>query len=68
MKKLYLYNEGSKAMHIYGGCKDANSTEYKSFDSETDLISFAGRQVFLCKTCERYRDEILRHVLLKKQQ
>jgi len=66
LKEIYLYNEGSKALHIEGFCPKANSPEYKRFHSESEAIKYAGRQIYLCRTCEQERDRIIRKMIMKK--
>ena len=67
MKKLYLYNSGTKALHINGLCKHSGFGS-KGFDSVSEAISSSGGQIFLCKICEKERDRILREAILSKEE
>lgn len=67
MQRIYAFNEGSYALHIYGCCKNSKHRDYRRFNSESEAFAHAGRQIFLCAECEQKRDQILEQALEQRE-
>lgn len=59
----YMYNPGSKTLHIIGYCHISKvkslPQEYKYFDTEKEAHEYAGEQIKPCMLCEREKEKIL---------
>ena len=62
MKKLYIYNAGTRTLHIKNGCQYAKNPEYKAFDTENEARAFANGEIKMCKLCLAKRDKKLSEV------
>lgn len=70
MKKAYYYNEESKTLHISGCCKNSKSeygTHVQYFDTENQVLAYAGLSFKWCEECVRWREELI-HKTLKQQE
>lgn len=64
MKKIYIYNAGTRTLHIKNGCQHAKNPDYIAFATEKEAIAFANGEVKMCKLCLAKRDKKLSEVEL----
>ena len=64
---LYYYNTDTHTLHIHSGCPNASRKDYTGFDSEDEAVQKAGRALGMCIHCMKKRDEILKKMLLNKE-
>lgn len=64
---MYFYNTDTGALHIKSFCGQSSPypNHVKFFESEKDAYDFAGQKIYMCETCQRKRDELLRKHLNK---
>ena len=71
MKKVYYYNEDSKTLHISGCCKNSKS-KYGSnvlyFDTENQVLAYAGLSFKWCEECVRWREELIQKTLKQQEE
>ena len=68
--EIYMYNPGTRLLHLVGGCKDSplhKMSDYKYFTSENEAIAYAGRQIAMCIKCANVRDKLIREDLAKQK-
>lgn len=55
MIKYFVLGSRSNTMHIYGCCRQTKprSVPIRLFDTQQELIAYAGRPLVLCKNCQR---------------
>lgn len=59
---VYMLNQRTRKLHIYGYCPDSRCPEYVRFNSESEAIAFAKEPICLCLKCEKKREKALRGV------
>lgn len=54
MIKYFVVGPRSETMHIYGCCRQTRprSVPIRLFDTQQELIDYAGRPLTLCKHCQ----------------
>lgn len=62
---MYFYNLKTGTLHIEGHCFQSKARPYsvKCFDTEKEAYDFAGQKIFMCKICQKKRDQEMREVL-----
>lgn len=60
--KMYFYNIRTGALHINGYCGQSNPypCDIKFFDTEKEARDFAGEKIFMCKSCQKKREKIIK--------
>ena len=55
--RYFVINEKTNIMHMYGGCQQTKprSVPIRLFDTEKELVAYAGRPLILCKACAKMR-------------
>lgn len=53
--KYFVVGPRSDVMHIYGCCRQTKprAVPIRLFDTQEDLIAYAGRPLTLCKHCQK---------------
>lgn len=62
MSGIYLYNEGTKALHIEGFCENTGVKSVR-FNSEREAIKYSEGQIYLCKICADKREQKLKEII-----
>lgn len=59
MKDIFLYNKGTRTLHIKGYCHHTKGkTDYIQFNSEKEALAYDGRAVGMCKICQKKREQL----------
>jgi len=62
--KYFVIGPRSEVMHIYGCCRQTRprNIPIRLFDTQEELIAYAGRPLILCKHCQKALDKEKRSV------
>lgn len=55
--RYFVVNDKTQVMHIFGLCSQTKkrNVPIRLFDSEAELLAYAGRPLRMCCTCEQER-------------
>lgn len=56
---MYFYNTATGTLHIEGYCAQSkyHPSHIKFFDTEKEARDFAGEKIFMCKSCQKKREQ-----------
>lgn len=57
---LYLFNPGTRVIHIEGYCHYATKTSNLPFKNEDEIFAKYGNSARMCINCKSKRDQILK--------
>ena len=57
--KIYLFNKGTKTLHIKGFCKNSDPYERIEYYTEQDAVKDNGRFIHMCEECEKEKEKII---------